>query len=180
MLSGITYTRLRETDFYSFFNLREIKREYHENEIISIFLKPGGFQEFIDIFVQIRRDVIIKAILELDRKWIGDITRLNTFAQDITKSFIGALISDEVGDFKLLLVQGIWNLKGTQDRIICLDEVVRNWESVNPQIKKILDVYRGIKLSYEISFEKVILSIFNELDKVGNRNKLLLRIEIPI
>ena len=179
MHSRITYTQLKKTDFYSFFNLREIKREYNENEIVSIFLKPGGFQEFIDITVQIKRDVIIKAMLELDRKWIGDITHLNAFAQDITKSFIGAFLLDEIGDFKLLLVQGIWNLKGTRDRIICLDEVVRNWESVNPQIKKILDVYRGNKKCYEISFEKVILSIFNEIDKVENRNKLLLRIEIP-
>ncbi|MFX1338212.1 MAG: hypothetical protein ACFFDK_06365 [Promethearchaeota archaeon] len=171
MCQRVIYSKLKETDFFTFFNLSEINRSYQEIPQNSklILLKPGGFQQFIDIFFHISDDQIIKASLSLDRNWIGDERSINPFAKDITKSFLMALLPEELNqEFKIMLVQGIWNTRGSQDRILCIDEVIHNWESSNPEIKSFIEVFQGIIIHHEIKFECLKLKMTNEFDENTN------------
>ena len=173
MCQRISYSKLKETDFYTFFNLSENNISYQEIPWHSkiIFLKPGGFQQFIDISFHLLNDQILKASLSLDRNWIGDEKSINPFAKDITKSFLMALLPNEPNpEFKIMIVQGIWNTKGSQDRILCIDEVIHSWESSNPEIKKFINVFQGIDVQHESNFEYLSLEMINEFDK--NKNSI--------
>ena len=169
MCQRISYSKLKETDFYTFFNLSEINISYQEIPWHSkiILLKPGGFQPFIDISFHTSNDQIFKASLSLDRNWIGDEKSINPFAKDITKSFLMALLPEELNqEFKIMLVQGIWNTKGNQDRVLCIDEVIHSWESSNQDIKKYINVFKGIDVQHETNFEYLRIKMINEYDKI--------------
>ncbi|MHA1723238.1 MAG: hypothetical protein ACTSXH_00135 [Promethearchaeota archaeon] len=164
------WEQLKNTDFYSFFNLNEITQENAPNGRIIKHVKPGGFQEYINLRFWIKEGIIIKAELELDRAWIGNGSHFNLFANDITKSFLGALLPDELQEFKIILIQNIWNLRGTEDIIICLDEVLRNWEDAHPKIKNFIDVYRGMKENNEETFENLTLTMMNQVNEKDGKN----------
>ncbi|TFG15812.1 MAG: hypothetical protein EU535_01030 [Promethearchaeota archaeon] len=171
MCERVSYSKLKDTDFFTFFNLSEINRidQNIPRNSKTILLKPGGFQQFIDISFQISNDQIFKACLSLDRNWIGDEKSINPFAKDITKSFLMALFPEGLNqEFKMMLVQGIWNMKGSQDRIFCIDEVILNWESSNPDIKKFINIFQGIDIHHEIDFKLLSIQMFNEFDKTKN------------
>ncbi len=179
MCQRISYSKLKETDFYTFFNLSESNISYQEIPRHSkiILLKPGGFQKFIDISFHISNEQICKASLSLDRNWIGDEKSINPFAKDITKSFLMALLPEELDqEFKLMLIQGIWNTKGSQDRILCIDEVIHSWESSNPEVKRFINVFKGIDIQHEINFEWLKLKMINEFDK--NKNSIWLNLNL--
>jgi len=176
MAQQFLYSQFKETDFFQFFNLNAVEREgITGNEKIS--LKPGGFQDHIDIIINISENLISEARLYLDRIWIGDENSINSFAKDIGKSFLAALIPDALNqEFKISLVQGIWNMRGKKDRVICMDKVIRNWEDFNPQVKQFLDVFRGTKLS--ASIELVILRIMmeNVQEKETGKERLYIKL----
>ena len=170
MKGPLSWEQLKQTDFYSFFNLSEITQEKVSEGKIIKYVKPGGFQEHINLRFWIKEEIIIKALLELDRAWIGNASHLNPFANDITKSFLSALLPDELQEFKIVLVQNIWNLRGSEDIVICLDEVVRKWEDAHPKIKKFLDVYRGITEFNEKNLENLTLTMRNQGNEKEGKN----------
>ncbi|MFX1276905.1 MAG: hypothetical protein ACFFBP_21055 [Promethearchaeota archaeon] len=110
-------------------------------------LKPGGFQDHIDIEIYIdEHEVINEAILMLDREWIGNFESLNPFGKDIAKSFIDAFLPEIPNDeFRDSLITSLWNMKGAQDVVICIDKVVKRWEEYNLEVRDFLDVYRDMK-----------------------------------
>ena len=141
----MSLTELEKTDFYTFFNLREIKPTKSSSD--SIIFKPGGFQEYITIEINIDgQKSIYGAHLFLDREWVGNSESINPFGKDIVKSFIGTFILSKVNhEFRDSLITSLWNMKGTKDTIICIDKVVKGWEDSNIEIKDFLDVYRNLK-----------------------------------
>ena len=154
MILPIRYSDFLKSDFFNFFNFSEILHEKFQEEKELLKLKPGGFREFIDLELILMKGEIIEAILDLDRNWVGDEFSLNPFAKDIVKSFVGTFFPPGVDDeFGLILVQGIWNLKGKKDLVICLDEVVKEWETIDNRVQQFLNVYRGILDKYEIKID---------------------------
>ncbi|TFF94099.1 MAG: hypothetical protein EU544_04920 [Promethearchaeota archaeon] len=176
MTQQFLYSQFKETDFFQFFNLNEVGRErVAGNERIS--LKPGGFQEHIDIILDISENLISEARLYLDRIWIGDENSINSFAKDICKSFLAALIPDALNqEFKISLVQGIWNMRGRKDRVICLDKVILNWEDSNPQVKQFLEVIRGTKVSASIELGILRIIMENLREKETGKERLYIKL----
>lgn len=177
MLQGISYSKLKKTDFFIFFNLSEIQIFNLNTSQYSkkILLKPGGFQDFIDICFHISNDRIILASLSLDRNWIGNVRSINPFAKDITKSFLMTLLSKQVNEeFKIMLVQGIWNMKGSEDHIYCIDKVIHNWESSNLEVKKFINVFQGVDDQFKKDFGSVSLTMIN--DFYSSKNSIWLNI----
>ena len=94
----IKYSELQQSEFFSFFNISEIKIEKTPELTEIRYLKPGGFQEFIDILFKIKDDEIKEAQLILERSWIGNHKKINPFGTDITKSFIEAITPSPTAD----------------------------------------------------------------------------------
>lgn len=164
MCTKIKYSFLKETDLYTFFNLREVKvEEYLANPNHKLYtLKTGGFQNHIDMEIDVLEDDILKAVLYLDREWIGNEKNINPFGKDLMKSFLVTLIPPEVNkEFKIFLVESIWNLKGDEDIVICMDKVMKSWENCDITVKKYLDVYRGIKRKTSLEIEDFYLKMEN-------------------
>lgn len=171
MYQKVSYSKLKETDFFSFFNLNEIQRFNLKTPKPSkkILLKPGGFQDFIDICFHILNDQIILASLSLDRNWIGNDRSINPFAKDITKSFLMALLPELANEeFKIMLVQGIWNMKGSEDRIYCIDQVIHNWESSDLEVNKFINVFQGIDDQFEKEIYNLSLKMVNDFYNIKN------------
>jgi hypothetical protein len=139
------YGDLRRSELFTFFRLSEQSRsEPSDAGIVTISLKPGGFQEFIDMQVQIDRTSLVReASLLMDRKWVGDIANVNPFAKDITKTFLSVFVPAEDADFVKDIVHTIWNLKGTQDKVYYLTQPSEEEESYDPQVLKAQRVYLG-------------------------------------
>jgi len=179
MCQKISYSEFKGTDFFNFFNLKEVNTiiDGNKRNLTGIYLKPGGFQEHVDIQLKILHEEILNAVLILDREWIGNEKSINPFGKDIAKSFLAALIPDALNqEFKILLVQSLWNLKGDEDRIMCIDEVIKNWEDASPDVKVFLEVYRNKKDRAVKNFENLTIMMENKKDPFTKKNRLYIRL----
>ena len=172
----ISYSKLTKSDFFTFFNLNEISCE--RNSPTVKILKPGGFQEYIDIEFHLnKKGEIIMAKLTLDRQWIGNVETINPFGKDIAKSFIEAVIplEEKEGEDNIvvLLVHFLFNMVGTKDKIIPCTEPLYNFENSSAEVKSFLDVYRNLKNSNEIPLKTSILKIKNIIQK--NKPRLIIK-----
>lgn len=169
------FTDLKNSDFFTFFNLREINSIKIANSTEIKEFKPGGFQDRIDLKFEIanNNDEIKSATLLLDRDWIGNIESINSFGTDITKSFIIAVTPP--GEQKSVeeLAHYLFNLKGLKDVVIPCGDFVFKFEESNPKIKIILDVYRNLSDSNEfiLNNSKFIFKNVNE----NNKQRLLIK-----
>lgn len=168
----ISYSKLKNSEFFSFFNLSEIESE-RSSPTIKI-IKPGGFQDYIDIEYHLNKQgEIIMALLLLDREWIGNVEKINPFGKDIAKSFIDSIVppKEKEGDDNIvvLLVHFLFNMIGTKDQIIPCTEPLYNFENSSPQVKSFLDVYRNLKNSFEIPLKNSKLKIKNIIQKEKKR-----------
>ncbi len=168
------YNNLKETEFFHFFNFQEVKSPKISSREIS--LKPGGFQEHIDLDLDLNnKGEIIKTYLLLDRDWIGNEISINPFGKDISKSFFDVFLPEITDDeFKPALISSLWNLKGSKDTVICIDKVIHAWESSNMDVKAFLDVYRGTitKASKFLDNDNIMILIENLLESDKNRLKI--------
>lgn len=139
-----SYEELKKSEFFSFFNLSEVKRVPADNGDLQIALKTGGFREFIDIQLTVdKNDWAREAVLFIDRSWIGDAKRLSPFAKDLAKSFISAMTASRDRKQAKLFTDAIWNLKGTEDHVISLRQEAESSGPLPPDVSKALDVYAG-------------------------------------
>jgi len=150
---------LKKSEFFSFFNLTEVETSSPLSPPPTLKkVKPGGFQEHIDIeFYVNEHDELEEAILLLDREWIGDDKSINSFGKDIAKSFIEVVTPSEEkkkeNNQVKLLTHYLFNLKGSRDIIIPLDKLLQDFEESDPKVKAVLDVYRNLNRSVEFSLE---------------------------
>ncbi|MFX0072207.1 MAG: hypothetical protein ACFFAO_14055, partial [Candidatus Hermodarchaeota archaeon] len=102
---------MKKLDFFKFFNLKEVKIKDISESKMHIKLKPGGFQEHIDIEFIVNKDELENAKIFLDRKWIGNAESINPFANDIAKSFLGAIVPYKEQESIRDLIHFLFNLK---------------------------------------------------------------------
>jgi len=172
----ISYSKLRLSEFFTFFNLNEIDSE-RSSPNIKI-LKPGGFQEYINIEFHLNeRGDVVMAILLLDRQWIGNVETINPFGKDIAKSFIDAVVppveKEGEDNIVILLVHFLFNMVGTKDKIIPCTQPLYNFENSSRKVKCFLDVYRGLKNSFEIPLKTSTLIIKNIIQK--NKSRIIIK-----
>ncbi|MBD3407584.1 MAG: hypothetical protein GF411_15815 [Candidatus Lokiarchaeota archaeon] len=169
----IDYIGLTKTDLFTFFNLSEINRAKTEDEVVRISLKPGGYQEHIDIEIKVDKDgSILRADLFLDRDWIGDWKSVNPFGKDIAKSFIECMYTNFEKPQIRSLVSAIWTLKGVNDEVISLHSESRT--KFDAETQKAIDVYTG----KEKLFQKMLDHSEIMLENVRHRGKERLHITI--
>lgn len=147
MFSKIKYTELKKTEFWSFFGIKEKESVDLGSGKIKKIIKPGGFQEFVDIEFHVNeQDEVFKAILRLHRSWVGDDKHLNPFAQDISKSFIEALTSAADMPNVKDLIDIMFKVHGSQDHVISIYSEIKV-DTLKRDIKNIIDTMLGVKES---------------------------------
>ncbi|NMC06434.1 MAG: hypothetical protein GYA24_14550 [Candidatus Lokiarchaeota archaeon] len=157
-----TIVTLRESEFFTFFNIHEVSRqETGRKGVRAMQCKPGGFQEHIDIsFEMDANENVVSARLVLDRSWIGNPDHVNPFANDIAKSFIDTLVpAVDHGAIEPLLAT-IMNAKGIGDKRIYLHDQPRD---LNPNFDtiKALGVYLQVIGKHEIMLSSCMLRMEN-------------------
>jgi hypothetical protein len=147
------YSELQDREFFTFFNLTESDENRTEKKTIIKNLKPGGFQEYIDIQLMLNsQEEITQATISLERSWTGNADSLNPFAKDIVKSFIKALTPiDEIAQ-TAPLVDALFHLKGLNDKIISINSRNKKMDDYPPTVMDFIDVYRNLLSSckYEL------------------------------
>lgn len=172
----MSYDELRKTSLFSFFNFSESGRRQIADGMQEILLKPGGFQEFIDVKMKVDRSQMVhKGVLYLDRDWIGGPMTISPFGRDLAKSFIAAvtpLVDRKKADN---IVSTIWNLQGSSDRMVALQPQSPNDLVTESPIERLENVYSGVEDKFEMTLEKSHITIENVTD-VG-RKRLKISIE---
>ncbi|MFW9808559.1 MAG: hypothetical protein ACFFE6_04170 [Candidatus Thorarchaeota archaeon] len=171
----MSYEELRKSDLFSFFHFSESGRKPMSGGIQEIHLKPGGFQEFIDVRMTVDRSQIVQqGVLYLDRDWIGGPMTISPFGKDLAKSFIAAVTPPADRENAERIITTIWNLQGAGDRVIPLQPQSPKEFVAAPPIEKLENVYLGVDKKFEMRLKKSHISIENVTD-VG---RMRLRISI--
>jgi hypothetical protein len=166
----IDYNTLKESDLFTFFNFSEVGRRKGEKGLAMVSFKPGGFQEFIDIAMQM--DVagkIYSAVLLMDRKWIGNEKTINPFGKDLCKSFIQQMTPEEDRMEIEPVVFILWDMIGKEDQVIGVKPVGTAVPS-DKGVAMIVDVYKGIEKEFTFEMTKSKMKIENVVD--GGRDRL--------
>jgi hypothetical protein len=129
-VENMKYTEFQKSEFHGWFGIGETGRVIQANGLTRIALKPGGFQEFIDLYLEINAEDEVKtATLLVDRSWFISPSGINMMGIDIVKSFVNAMIPDTA--IREPLVQAIWDLS---DRSKTLQTFQANASSLDPAL----------------------------------------------
>ena len=142
----------------------------------EIHLKPGGFQEFIDVIMKIDRfQKVHQGVLYLDREWIGSPMTVSPFGKDLAKSFIAAVTPPTDRKKAVNVANTIWSVQGISDREIAIQP--QSPKDLIPElpIEELVHVFLGIEDKFEIKLEKSCITVENVTD-VG-RKRLRISIE---
>ncbi|MFW9787909.1 MAG: hypothetical protein ACFFE2_15510 [Candidatus Thorarchaeota archaeon] len=172
----MSYDELRKTDLFSFFNFTESGRKPIIGGMQEIHLKPGGFQEFIDVMMTVdRAQQVHEGVLYLDRDWIGGPMTVSPFGKDLAKSFIAAVTPPTDRKKADNIVTTIWNIQGFSDSAVITQPEDTKKPVPEPPIEKLEHVYLGLEDSFEMKLEKSCIKVENISD-VG-RKRLKITIE---
>jgi hypothetical protein len=173
----IDYKKLKESDLFAFFNFSEIGRRKGEKGLAMVSFKPGGFQEFIDIAMQM--DVagsIFSAVLLMDRKWIGNEKTINPFGKDLAKSFIQQMTPEVDREEIESIVFILWDMIGREDQVIGIRPVDTSYSQGEQGVASVVDVYKGLKKTFTYQMSESIMRIENVVD--GGRERLKISISL--
>jgi hypothetical protein len=172
----MSYEELRKTELFSFFNFTESGRRPMTDGMQEIHLKPGGFQEFIDVMMKVdRSQKVHEGVLYLDRDWIGSPMTVSPFGKDLAKSFIDAITPPIDKKKASSVVSTIWNIQGLSDVMIPVQpQGSKDLVSELP-IDKLVQVYLGTEDKFEMRLEESCIKVENVID-VG-RKRLKISIE---
>ncbi|TFF91094.1 hypothetical protein EU545_05675 [Candidatus Thorarchaeota archaeon] len=156
------YEELRETELFTFFNFTEAGRHRTADGLVDVRLKPGGFPEFIDALIRIdRSSVVHRAILLLDRDWVGSPSTINPFGKDLAKSFVQAVTHPDDKERAAGIVTTLWRVTGSDDIIVR----IRGSDETEPEVSEFLDnlveVYLGTADEFEKKLSRTVVSIRN-------------------
>ncbi|TFG33600.1 hypothetical protein EU527_07655 [Candidatus Thorarchaeota archaeon] len=166
------YYKLKESELFSFFHFTETGRRPQSRGITEICLKPGGFQEFIDISMKVdKEEGVREGVLLLDRDWIGGPMTVNPFGKDLAKSFVEAVIHPQDKEKACSIISTIWNLSGSRDETTYLHEKTDRTEE---QIANLLNVYLGSEKCYSLELEKCRIIIENVEDVGRARLRIII------
>jgi len=168
----MNYSKLKETDLFSFFHFTETGRRPQSSGMMEIYLKPGGFQEFIDVAMKVdRSDGVHEGVLLLDREWIGSHMTINPFGKDLAKSFVEAVIHPEDNEKASSVVSTIWGLSGARDETIYLSE---KGESGSEHYEKLTNVYYGTEKCFSLELNKSKILVENVEDVGRSRLRIVI------
>lgn len=169
----MSYDELRKTDLFSFFSLTETGRRPMADGMQEIHLKPGGFQEFIDVKMKIDRSQRVhQGVLYLDRDWIGGPMTVSPFGKDLAKSFIAAVTPPTDRKKADNVVSAIWNIQGSSDNVIAIQPQSPKDQTPESPIEVLEQVYFGIEDKFEMKLEKSSIKIENVIDVGRKRLKI--------
>lgn len=177
MTHTLLYSSLKQKDIFTFFNLTEenIKKSESNPDLKFISLKPGGFQEHIDIEFHILEEKILVAYLLVDREWIGNEKNINSFAKDIIKSFLNDLFPDAIDQtFKVDLIQGIWDFVGKKDKVISLRQSPQKNGFLTADVQAFIDVFLNKSECAKLDFKHVKFKMENKY--LNNKDRLIIRL----
>ncbi|RDE17973.1 MAG: hypothetical protein C4K49_00100 [Candidatus Thorarchaeota archaeon] len=171
------YSSLKRSELFTFFHIVEVSRlKASVDGLTRVSLKPGGFQEFIDIEVGIDEASLLRFMtLIMDRHWVGDVCSVNPFAKDITKTFMATVFPEEDLPLAKDIIDGIWNLTGASDKVYHLKQPTEVEESYDPQVVLAQRVYLGEKDRFDMLMPSSELIIENTT--VGTKQILRLTID---
>jgi len=165
------YSRLKETELFSFFHFTEIGRRPQSSGMMEILLKPGGFQEFIDVAMRVdRSEGVHEGVLLLDRDWIGGPMTINPFGKDLAKSFVEAVIHPEDKEKASSVVSSIWDASGSMDEVLYLHG---KGEKREEQYQKLTSVYYGTEKSFSLELIKSKILVENVEDVGRSRLRIV-------
>ena len=166
------YDKLKESELFSFFQFTEMGRRPQSRGFTEIYLKPGGFQEFIDVSMKVdQEEGVHEGILLLDRDWIGGPMTVNPFGKDLAKSFVEAVTHPEDKEKACSVITTIWSLSGSKERDSYLDSKT---DASEDQIEKLTNVYLGIEKYYSLELEKCNIVIENVEDVGRPRLRIMI------
>ncbi len=166
------YSRLKETELFSFFHFTEIGRRPQSSGMMEIYLKPGGFQEFIDVAMKVdRAEGVHEGVLILDRDWIGGPMTVNPFGKDLAKSFVEAVIHPDDKEKASAIVSTIWNLSGSKDDVHYIHE---KSEKQAEQLETLTSVYYGTEKCFSLELKKSKLLVENVEDVGRSRLRIVI------
>ena len=169
----MSYDELRKTELFSFFNFTETGRRPMTDGMQEIHLKPGGFQEFIDVKMKIDRSQMVhQGVLYLDRDWIGSPMTVSPFGKDLAKSFIAAVTPPDDRKKADDIVSTIWHIQGTGDKVISEESEGPKDIVADLPIEELQQVYLGIEDKYEMKLEKSFIKVENVTDVGRKRLKI--------
>ncbi|MHA1964538.1 MAG: hypothetical protein ACXACG_10045 [Candidatus Thorarchaeota archaeon] len=172
----MSYEELRKTDLFSFFDFAETGRKPMSDGMQEIHLKPGGFQEFIDVKMKIdRSQKVHEGVLYLDRDWIGSPMTVSPFGKDLAKSFIAAITPPTDRKKADTVVNAIWNIEGSSDREIAKKPQSPKDPVPELPIEKLEHVYLGIEDKFEMKLEKSHIKVENVTDVGRKRLKISIK-----
>lgn len=178
MFQLIKYSELKKSEFWSFFGITEQESVEMEPGKLKKIIKPGGFQEFVDIEFHVNKnDEVVKAVLKLDRSWVGDDKHLNPFAQDISKSFIDVLTNSADKANMQNLIDIMFKVHGSQDHVISLYSEIKI-DKLKKEIKDVIDTMLGLKESSYIQLSGGTFK-FNNI-KENENAKFIITFEMSI
>jgi hypothetical protein len=169
----MSYEDLRKTDLFEFFNFSESYRKRVSGDMQEIHLKPGGFQEFIDMKMMIdRSQTVHEGVLYLDRDWIGSPMTVSPFGKDLAKSFIAAVTPEADREKADRVISTIWNLQGSSDRVITIQPQGPKNLVDEPPIEELEKVYLGVEKKFELMLKESRIKIENVIDVGRYRLKI--------
>ncbi len=169
----MSYDELRNTELFSFFSFSETGRRPLPDGMQEVHLKPGGFQEFIDVKMKIDRSQMVhQGVLYLDRDWIGSPMTVSPFGKDLAKSFIAAVTPPDDRKKADNIVSTIWYIQGTGDKVISVESEGPKDIVADLPIEELQQVYLGIEDKYEMKLEKSFIKVENVTDVGRKRLKI--------
>ncbi|MBD3191839.1 MAG: hypothetical protein GF308_14425 [Candidatus Heimdallarchaeota archaeon] len=162
MATQVLYSAIQQSEFFDFFNCHEINSITLSSSLVVKKVKPGGFQEYIDLEFHLKGDEIEKAQLILDRSWIGDQKHVNPFAKDITKSFIATIVPSNEKHLVESLVEHLFRLKGYKDIVYYIHQK-EPLPSPSSEILQVVDVFLGNKPSTKFLLARSYFQIENQV-----------------
>ena len=169
----MSYDELRNTELFSFFSFSETGRRPMADGMQLIHLKPGGFQEFIDVTMKIdRSQKVHSGVLYLDREWIGSPMTVSPFGKDLAKSFIAAVTPPADRKEADNIVSTIWNIEGTSDKVVSIQSEISKEKEAKLPIEELQQVYLGIEEKYEMKLQKSCIKVENVTDVGRKRLKI--------
>ncbi len=110
----ISYSALKDGELWSFFGVRESRRQNIGNGQTIVFLEPGGFKRENRLHVKLDgKEHVRSAVLLQARAWMMSQSIVNPFALDLAKGFVKELTPEP--DDTSELVAGLWALKSTDE-----------------------------------------------------------------
>jgi hypothetical protein len=166
------YGKFKETELFSFFHFTETGRRLHPSGLVEIVLKPGGFQEFIDVAMKVdRSEGVHEGVLLLDREWIGGPMTVNPFGKDLAKSFVEAMTPPADQEKARAVVSTIWGVSGLGDQVLFQSD---KQEEEKQHIEKLANVYFGTEKCFSLELTKSKMLIENVEDVGRSRLRIVI------